>query len=472
MASAIALPALCGGAENFAPVYSDSSLSLLLPQRTSFLGPVAEDITFGTSETKAFRPFCVTNVDSATGLGWEASLYPLYCRHDFPDGTYRWSVLELWIGAKSRSMQEQPAKDTEIFPIYWHYDTGRKEDSYTAVFPIYGTVRNHLFQKEINWVLFPGYLKLSQQDRSDRYYFFFFRSRTGEGGAHGGAVWPLYGHYEKPGKYDNTYMLWPLMYDNIGAQPESLGGGNMEKTGFLPFITTETAPGLDSRSYLWPFFGYTNEWAPRKNYHEVRYLYPFVVRARGEYKNADRYLPFYTYETTPDHRKTWYMWPIFKQEDTRIASMDVHKDQVLYILYKNEIQTAPGRDFKARKTQVWPLFGYSDNGAGKKQFMVLNPFDPIFGGNDMIRQTWTPFFVLYRSERSGAAVRHSVLWNTFLYERDGQKTDYSVSFLYQRKRAPESSGWNVARGLLKCETRDGATHVSALWGLLGGNKGK
>jgi hypothetical protein len=471
MASAIALPALCDGADNFAPVYSDSSFSLQLPQRIATFGPIGEDITFGGSETKAFRPFVVTNIDSTTGLGWQCCLYPLYNRRDYPGG-YRWNVLELWVGAHSISAQDQPVKDTQLWPLYWNYDTGRKEDSYTAVFPIWGTLRNHLFCKQIDWKFFPAYLKLSQGDYADTYYLFIFRSRTGDGGVHGGAVWPFFGHYVKPGKYDNTYMPWPLVYDNISTQPERLGGGSMEKFGFLPIYASETAPGLESQTYLWPFFGYTNEWAPRKNYHEVRYLYPLVVRARGEYKNADRYLPFYTYETTPDHRKTWYMWPIFKQDDARVENLDVHKDQVLYFLYKNEIQTAPGHDFKARKTQVWPLFGYIDDGAGKKQFLMLNPFEPLFGGNEMLRQTWTPLFAFYRSEQNGAVLRRSVLWNTFLFERDGRKTDFSVSLFFQRKRAPESSGWSVARGLLKCETRDGVSHVSALWGLFGGNKGK
>jgi len=237
--------------------------------------------------------------------------------------------------------------------------------------------------------------------------------------------------------------------------------------GVLPFYATERAPGLMSESWLWPFFGYTNEVAPRKEYSEIRYFYPFVVRGHGEIKNVDRYLPFYAHETRPDYAKTWYAWPLLKQEQSRQSGLDVHKDTVLYFIFKNEVQTAPGRDFKARKTQLWPLFGYANDGNGESQFMFLNPFEPLISGNEMIRQTWTPFFALYRYERSGDAIRYSVLWDLFLYEKDAQGRSFSIGPLFEKSRGSNGSGWSIGKGLIKHETStEGKSGWSGFWGLL------
>ncbi len=259
-----------------------------------------------------------------------------------------------------------------------------------------------------------------------------------------------------------------MYYNSRRAIPDTFGGGEIVKTGVLPLFAKEDAPGLESRTVIWPFFGYTTESAPRKDYHEVRYFYPFVVYGDGARKTVHRFLPIYTDEVSPEYRKNWYLWPMLKREDMRVAEVDVHKDTVLYILYKNELQVAPGFEgFKARKTQLWPIMGYFDDGAGKRQFMLLNPFDPIFGSNEIIRETWTPFFAFYRYERDGDEMRRSFLWDLVLFEREGKDTDFSIGPLFRNTHDAKGSRWSVAKGLLKRENTDGKAHWSALWGLIG-----
>jgi len=451
---------------NFAPFFSDSGDSTLLPSRSHLIGPLLGEDIDGATSYGAVRPVIVTCKDSTTDTGWICSFYPLFSMIDYPNG-YRWNIFELCVGSKNVSATGHPITSFEIWPVCWHYDNGVPEESYDGILPLAGTLQNRLFFKRIDWFAFPAFARFQQQDHSDVYILWpIFRSRSGEK-ATGYAAWPLFGHFEKEGVYDNTYFFWPLIYDNYRTLPADKGGGTSRNFGMLPLVAGEDAPGLKSRTYVWPFFGYTTKSAPRETYHETRFLYPFVVFGKGDNVDVERILPLFTHEFSQQHHKTWVLWPMLRVDDTRMDFMEIHKDTMFYFLYKNEVQTSPGRDFKARKTQLWPLFGYIDNGAGKKQFQILNPFEPFFSGNEMIRQSWTPFFALYRYEKSGDEMRRSFLWNFVLYNRNGGNKELSVSIFYSKKTTPESSGWSIAKGLLSHENKGEIISWKAFWGLLG-----
>ncbi len=464
----------CGlGGENCAPLVSGGAQSTFLSTRLLAIGPLYEWDADGSIETTAVHPFFATSWDSTTDSGWTGVLYPLFTRRQYPGGE-RWNLLEMAVGAESTSESGHPVRRLELWPFYWHYDNGVREESYDAVFPLAGTVRNHLFCKRIDWFLFPAFLRLEKGDHRDTYLPFpFFRYRTG-GGASGAAFWPLGGHFEQKGENasSETFALWPIFYDDVRTIPERRGGGQYRTLGVLPLYAQETAPGLTSRTFLWPFFGYTTEAAPRPEYSEIRWLYPLVVTGSGKEKSVRRFLPLYTHEEKTGYRKSWYLWPLLKREDSRVTSVDVHKDHLLYFLYKNEVQTSLGTDFKARKTQVWPLFGYVNDGKGKRQLQVLNLFEPIFGGNEQIRKTWTPLFAIYREEEASDELRRSLLWNLVLYDRNGKRWDFSVGPFFRRTKGEGGSSWSVARGLISRENDDEGAHWSALWGLFGTKGGK
>src|SRR5207248_7791625 len=72
----------------------------------------------------------------------------------------------------------------------------------------------------------------------------------------------------------------------------------------------------------------------------------------------------------------------------------------------------------ARLTHVWPLFSAWDNGAGRRQWQALSPFEVFFPGNEKWRQTWSPFFTLLRyDQRAPGEERTSVLWDAITWER-------------------------------------------------------
>ncbi|MFA5257670.1 MAG: hypothetical protein WC360_05915, partial [Opitutales bacterium] len=339
-----AYPATGAGPDNYAPFWTDSPPDAALPQRNRAAGPFYEHDLFDDTEITALRPLLVNSQNSATDTEWTSSLYPLFTRREYPGGS-RWNVFELLVGSKAVSPTGNTISSLDLWPVFWHYDTGVSAESYDAVFPIAGTLRNRLFFKRIDWFAFPVFLRLEQPGHVDTCVLWpVFRRRDGVDES-GWALWPLYGHFEGVGKYDNTFAIWPIFYDNYRKQSVALGGGQMHQFGVLPFYASETAPGLKSESWVWPFFGYTTENAPRKNYDEIRYLYPFWVKGQGEEKSVNRWLPFYAHETKPDYAKTWYAWPLIKQEQSLTAGLNIHKETLLYFIYKNEVQTATGRDF-------------------------------------------------------------------------------------------------------------------------------
>jgi hypothetical protein len=453
------------GADNYAPIFTDGNDTVSLPVRDRAAGPFFEHDTTPTYEVHAaIRPFFVRGDDSATASGWDSVLYPVYIHRYFPNGS-RWAVFELINGSHSISEGSHPIDTFEIWPIYWHYDNGVREESYDAVFPIAGTLRNRLFYKRIDWFGFPAFVRLEQSDHVDTCILWpIFRHRQGPE-SKGFGVWPLAGHFEKTGAYSRNYLLWPLGYSNFTTLPATKGGGELHQFGILPLYAQETAPGLVSRTFFWPFFGYTKETAPRRNYGEVRFFYPFGVEGRGDDIYVNRLLPVYAHEMRPGYDKHWYAWPLYRRVERREDALDIRKDSVLYFVFSNEVQTAAGKDFEARKTQFWPLFGYSDNGAGARQFQLLNPFEPLYGGNEAIRQSWSPLFAVYRFEENGDELRHSVLWDLFLYDRDAKKTEFSIGPLFKREKGDGSASWSVAKGLIGRETADGVSRWKFFWGL-------
>jgi hypothetical protein len=451
---------------DLAPFLSNGDDSTLLARRSSVMGPFFSEDVDGATTYGAIRPLFVACNDSTTDTGWVCSFYPLFSRIDYPNG-YRWNIFELCVGSKSVSAIGNPITSFEIWPICWHYDNGVPEESYDGVFPIAGTLQNRLFFKRIDWFLFPAFARFEQKDHADVCVFWpIFRSRTGEN-TRGFAVWPLAGHFEKSDVYSDTYAIWPLFYNNYRTLPVAKGGGTAHNLGILPIYASETAPGLVSRTFVWPFFGYTTKTSPREPYHETRIFYPFIVFGKGDNIDIERCLPLFSHEFTPQKHKTWVLWPMLRVDDTRMDALEIHKELLFYFIYKNEVQTSPGRTFKARKTQVWPLFGYIDNGAGRKQFQILNPFEPLLGGNEMVRHSWTPFFALYRYERSGDEMRKSFLWDFVRCKQDGGSKDFSISLVYHKKETPGHVRWSVAKGLFSRENKDGKVLWRALWGLIG-----
>ena len=97
---------------------------------------------------------------------------------------------------------------------------------------------------------------------------------------------------------------------------------------------------------------------------------------------------------------------------------------MLYFLYASVEQRSLSNPnaAPAEKVHLWPLLSAWDNGAGRRQYQFPSPLEVFFPGNDLVRQTWTPLFALYRyDERAPGEARTSLLWDGVTWETSARE---------------------------------------------------
>src|SRR5690606_34321821 len=136
-----------------------------------------------------------------------------------------------------------------LFPVYFQQRSSEHEFNYTALFPVYGTLKNRLFRDEIHFVVFPIYSTTRRKDVvTDNYLYPIFHLRRGDG-LHGWQVWPLVGSEHKDittrinsldeeeivGGHDKFFAFWPIFLKNdMGIGTENPA----EQLSVLPLFTS------------------------------------------------------------------------------------------------------------------------------------------------------------------------------------------------------------------------------------------
>ena len=378
----------------------------------------------GDGTIGGFRPLWVQTSGAQGDVRSVWVLYPLFTYAADAD-TYRWNILQLIRKSDRKSGAPAPASDFgqhgdfEVWPFWFSRQTGDPAMSYRALFPVAGTIINRIGFERASWVLFPLYAqteKLGAVTTATPWPFV----RVTRGAAQGFALWPLFGWNERPGVSRDEFYLWPLGF-NSTTQPDPdapPGTPARHAVGVLPFYARSTGPGFINEDFAWPFFGYTDRTAPYR-YHETRYFWPFLVQGRGDNLLVNRWGPFYTHSIIKGLEKTWIVWPLFRQLRWTDAGLTDTKTQFFYFIYRSDEQRSATHP-NARPATVrhfWPLLSTWDNGAGRRQWQVLSPFEPFFPGNEKVRETWTPLFTLFRyDQRAPGDVRYSLLWDIITWE--------------------------------------------------------
>jgi hypothetical protein len=215
----------------------------------------------------------------------------------------------------------------------------------------------------------------------------------------------------------------------------------------LPLFTRATAPGFVDENFVWPFFGFTERTSPYR-YSEQRYLWPFFVQGRGDDRYVNRWGPFYTHSVVKGNDSTWIGWPIWHV--TTFADDDVQekKTQLFYFVYWDLDESSLSRPSLAHayKRHLWPLFSAWDNGAGSRQFQLPSPLEVFFPSNPDIRETWAPFFSIFRYDhRPTGESRTSLLWNAVTWRKDAGEglVEFHVGPILGMVRNPAGDKWTI-----------------------------
>jgi hypothetical protein len=408
---------------------------------------------------RGVRPFWVELRNPQGEFRAGHALYPLFS-YTVDENTYRWSVFELIRKWDRRAVAGAPTSifdqrgEFEVFPFWFSRESGDPELSYRALFPVYGTVKNKLGFERLSWTLFPFYVQNEKRGAVTTSTPWPI-VRVTRGAAQGWGVWPLFNYVERPGVSRLETYLWPLGFNatRYPTPDDPPGTAVRRDIGALPFYVRNTGPGYINEDFLWPFFGYTNRTLPVR-YSERRYFWPFLVQGRGENRYINRWAPFYTHSNSKGYNKHWLLFPLLRHAEWTDADVARTRTQLLYFLYWNEEQRAAShaKGNTAELTHIWPLLSLWDNGAGRRQWQFLSPFEVFFPGNEKVRLAWSPLTALVRYEQREPGIeRTSLLWNAITWEQNARE---------------ERSEWHV--GPLLGATRHGADRRIAIGnGLLG-----
>jgi hypothetical protein len=464
---------LCAEEQNAWPV----SVRQTRPDGTlesgQYIGPFFFTKSTPAGELQGFRPLLLQA--RAGDKESDYFLYPLFT-WEKQTGFSSFSFFQLINRRRSADAAQPEVRSFDVWPFYFSKETGDPATTYHALFPIAGTIKQRLGYDRLHFILFPLYLQTEQAgvrilNTPRRVVHFisvqpemvgsrvthapwpFLRFIDGDG-HHGFEFWPLFGHRGRAGDYDKQFWLWPLFY----RQATQLGEPQPTvRIGALPFYTRDTAPGLVSENYVWPFFGYTHRTEPVR-YDERRYLWPFLVQGRGEQRYVNRWAPLYTHSNYKGHDKTWIVWPLYRHAEWQDEGIAQEKNQLLYFLYWSQTQRSLANPAAApaHKTHFWPLLSVWNNGAGRRQVQFLSPLEVFFPTNDPIRQLYTPLFALYRYDRqSDTASRHSLLWNALTYRRSATDREFHLGPLFSVNSGAATKRIALLRGVLGWQRRPG-----------------
>ncbi|HQU09519.1 MAG TPA: hypothetical protein PLV25_06125, partial [Opitutales bacterium] len=392
----------------------------------------------------ACRPLFCQKWDYSRGTSAYHFLYPFYNEHTSPKST-NWDFL----GAIRGSHSTNGTRSFMIFPFFFNRDTGNPKTSSGGIFPFAGEVKPFFGYDSVKWSAFPCYLRLEKNGEVRESMLWPFFQKFSGPGCRGYAFWPLFGVSQREGQYNHRWCFWPLVYD---YQDDLWKETPRHRWGFLPFYSFETWEHGESRSYLWPFFGYTHQTKPE--YFERRVLWPFIVKGRGEADYVTRIAPFYTYSVHNGRHKQWIMWPLFKAQYWEQGDLAIRRNQFLYaVIWRERQYSRSNPDLPyAEKLHFWPFYSRWDNGAGHVQFQLLSPFAVFFPTDETINWVYNPLFALFRYEKQGEQERRSFLFNTIIHESSaGACTRCVIGPLVDYKASAEACKTKLLCGMWEVE---------------------
>lgn len=422
----------------------------------SLLGPVFKFQQSNEDRDTALRPLFYRKADQQNETSSTDYLYPLASRDVSPEVT-TFQVLKLIQSNSYRKNDSERQDDAMFFPFYI---SGRSEKygPYTAVVPFYGHIYERFWRDEYHFVLFPLYGKTVKKGTTTRNYLYpFFSTIHGERES-GFQFWPLYGQSAKEGVYSKRFALWPFVFvENLGLNTDN----PTRKVSVLPLYSATDSPQKVSRSYLWPFFGYTDDLA--KDQHQVDYFWPFWLTVRGSKRTETRIMPFYSVDRGREYVKRWYLWPLLKREEISSPSYSQDLDRVLFFLYTNSRETWLKDGAERRRAAFWPLFVYKKDTRGISSLTMPALVEPVLD-REGIEKNWAPLWRIYQqrwNESGDSAV--SFLWNLYWHEIRDDGMAYELFPLIQFQAEREKSDLKLLKGLLRYGNSNGRKNLSFFW---------
>lgn len=386
----------------------------------------------GRSVEWSFRPFF--SLWPKRGSDYEARFLPPLGRFERVGLEKTWYVIPIF-RYHSRIEQNDYGEDRWVWNFLMlpglylsrHAD-GRRV---SALFPIYGSVKDFLSFDRADFFLFPLWARTQRGDRV-RYHFlwpFFLWSNGVEGRSW--RIWPLIGRNEWEGHYDRWFFLWPIF---TWQSNRELYGEEQEQKLWTawPLYGRSSRDGYTSQTYLWPFFGYGSHesngwWSFDGPWPLVRILEPGETDGPKRY----RFWPFYSYYEGDGLQSRWFLWPFINLREEEYASGRQGRSTNVLPFYRAEDDWIEGEDGErqdeAAYRKVWPLWR-TDRGEDHSSFSFLE-LNPLWR-TPMIDYHWEWLWQLYIYDREEDRVSQRSWLGIWRRETDADEDRSSIAGLY------------------------------------------
>ncbi|MBI4228132.1 MAG: hypothetical protein HY693_00275 [Deltaproteobacteria bacterium] len=389
-----------------------------------------------------FRPFFYSIKDGEKNSSEMDILYP-FATYDKRDGNWRFQLLAYLLYLESEKTKNGfSEREFNLFPFIFSKRAEDPEDSYFALFPFFGKMKNKFYKDEISFVLFPLFLQTRNGDEINRSFLWPFFGYYNGGGQSGFRFWPLFGYRKKEEKLDEKFVLWPF----IISSKRVFYGEERSTFSILPFYTSFESPNFTNKTYFWPFFNYVED--KKRGFKQLSAPWPFIGFTRGT-REGNRFFPFYAdymgeggggivpfySENSIESRGKGYqdrdgfiLWPLYRYSSVTLEDYRRSRKSILLILYK-EIKDEPIIEggTSGRRINLWPLFSYRRDNDGNRSFQFFSLLEPLVSGVDGLERNYSPLwrFFEWKKYSDGRTVT-SFLWNTFRTEYSEEATKVSL----------------------------------------------
>lgn len=339
--------------------------------------------------------------------------------------------------------------------IFWSKDT--KGDTWRAIFPLGGRIRDSFTYDSLSFVLWPLYMRTEREGRVSHH-----------------VLWPLFVYSTKPGLkksyrlfpfygvthsdfYTRRFWLWPLFHTQENLHGNARDEGDLEQRWSVwPLYSYGRRGSYRAVSAPWPFVGWAHD--PESGFWAWDGPWPLVrIQRPGtetDVATRTRFWPFYSHYRGDELDSTWLPWPFVNLRTETYRNGSRESEFVLPFWQSWEKVDADQQPL-ASFSKLWPLYQvYRSGESGRSALPALNPLwhTPVLDDHyaflyELYTRDWTPAGVrerswggLWRRERDATERRSYVagLWARRVYARDGARhSETSLLFGLVRWRSRE-----------------------------------
>ncbi len=426
-------------------------------ERLRVLGPLYERAVSADGDLRAVRPFWAHENQLTNGWSRDDYLWPLGFgkefnrEHTVQFGLVRWTDFDVG--------DPESRYRFWLFPLYFQGRDAKGQD-YTAVFPLGGSIHEFLMQDEIDFALFPVWLRHSVNGIGTDNVLFPIYAHTDEKGIYRDRVFPLYGYLKHRGQFEKRFILWPFWTQARYDYRQSQGYGYV----FFPFWGHIRLTDQEQWMVLPPLFRF----ARGQQMNETLAPWPFFQYQSG--KRRRLYLfPFYGRKSWPERDRMFVLWPVGWRFKSTAGDSTVRNYRVLPFFYYDTRRlrhpAAGEDDLRARRFECWPLASWQRAGEDR-QFQCLD----LWPGRDPepVARSWAPLWTLAGYRARGEDSDLEVLWGLLRRaHRDGAMSRTSLFPLVEwerdRRDGADAHAWSVLKGLIGYERAERASTVRLLY---------